>query len=587
MRLPFEFRRRLRFLLIGAGLCLGVSAQDQRADERVQLPKYVVTGERELPPPEQWLYARIPGFEVLSNASERSTRELLTNFQSFANAVSLVWPGMGPRTSAPASLIVCGRADQFSSFLPATERGAAQSTISATFRSREQASIVLDLQTKELSVTATLGAGAVSAPTATEENDTASDARGDPGVAVDAHQELYREYLRFLLSEHEAKPPAWFTEGLAQLFMAMDVTSTSITLGKLEDPNLGSQTSRVAGGAQLQSGDFNTALARRALIPLEEMFAPAPELMRAQKSIGSAWAKQCYLFVHWGLYGDEGAHQKDFLTFVGRLQREPATDALYKECFRKSYEEMLFTLRSYLEMTRHKIAGVRAEKGQKLPEPPPVVLREATEAEVGRLKGEALLLAGDGPAAHTAMIVPYVRGERDPALLAALGLKEADGGDLAKARKLLEAAAANKVVRPRAYLELARLRLTESLARPDGGRGKLSVEQTASVLGPLFIGQAQSPALAEIFGLMAEAWSHSAYSPTADHLAAVEVGVKLFPRDTALIYRAAELRGKTGFLQESHRLIRLGLRVAGDDATRAKFEKLQARLSPLTADHPK
>ena len=46
----------------------------------VELPKFVVTDSRELPPPESWRYATMPGFEILSNASDKATQRLLRDF---------------------------------------------------------------------------------------------------------------------------------------------------------------------------------------------------------------------------------------------------------------------------------------------------------------------------------------------------------------------------------------------------------------------------------------------------------------------------------------------------------------------------
>ena len=63
-------------------------------------------------------------------------------------------------------------------------------------------------------------------------------------------------------------------------------------------------------------------------------------------------------------------------------------------------------------------------------------------------------------------IAPYVRGERDPRLLAALGLDEKLAGHDERARKFLEAAAAGIAVRARAWLELARLRFDDAKAKP-------------------------------------------------------------------------------------------------------------------------
>jgi hypothetical protein len=69
-------------------------------------------------------------------------------------------------------------------------------------------------------------------------------------------------------------------------------------------------------------------------------------------------------------------------------------------------------------------------------------------------------------------------------------------------------------------------------------------------------------------------------TPTAGNLAVLDEGVRLFPRDTALIFSTAALKARAGFGPEADTLITLGLRVAADGATRAKFENLKASLPP-------
>jgi hypothetical protein len=115
---PWRFLR-----LVAAAGCLAahggsLAAQDVSKDKPLELPTYTVTDSRELPPPEPWLYGRIPGFEVLSNASEKSTKRLVGDFQRFFLALSLVWPGVQQKTAVPTSLIICGRGGKFDGFIP-------------------------------------------------------------------------------------------------------------------------------------------------------------------------------------------------------------------------------------------------------------------------------------------------------------------------------------------------------------------------------------------------------------------------------------------------------------------------------------
>jgi hypothetical protein len=581
---PWRFLR-----LVAAAGCLAahggsLAAQDVSKDKPLELPTYTVTDSRELPPPEPWLYGRIPGFEVLSNASEKSTKRLVGDFQRFFLALSLVWPGVQQKTAVPTSLIICGRGGKFDAFIPKGQQRSNRAMASLTLRAAEQSAIVIDFQTKVLNLIASEGATAAASAAAAAGEDGVSLGGGDPGFQVDAYRQLYREYIRFLLGGVEPRGPAWFEEGVAQIFMAMEVTNTTIIVGKVENPNTISaeqgalNDAGISGTAPAEDRDFNAALAKRRLLGMDEFFAVTHDAPEANNALGGTWAKQAYAFVHWGLYGDQGKHQKAFITFLRRLDREPATEALFKECFKQSYQDMLFTIRGYVEFTNYKIAGVQAGKGEKLPTPPPFELREATEGEVGRIKGDALRLAGHVAAARTAMTTPYIRGERDPQLLAAIGLLERAANDDGRARKFLEAAAQAKAARPRAYLELAKMRFAEAAAKPAETQARFSAEQTVAVLTPLFTARTQTPPLAEVYELIAEAWARSIITPGPDHLGVLDEGVRFFPRTTALVYATAAQKVRAGLVADARSLIDLGLRVATEAETRRKFETLKASL---------
>jgi hypothetical protein len=579
----------LRLVAWAGGLAAtagSLAAQDVSKDKPIELPTYTVTDSRELPPPEPWFYGRIPGFEVLSNASEKSTKRLVGDFQRFFLALSLVWPGVQQKTAVPTSLIICGKGAKFDAFIPTGQQRPNRAMASLTLRAAEQSAIVIDFQTKVLNLSTSEGATAVAATAAAAGEEGLSLGGGDPGFQVDAYRQLYREYIRFLLGGVEPRGPAWFEEGVAQIFMAMEVTNTTIIVGKVENPNTISaeqgalNDAGISGTAPTEDRDFNAALAKRRLLGMAELFAVTHDAPEANSALGGTWAKQSYAFVHWGLYGDQGKHQKEFLTFLRRLDREPASEALFKECFKKNYRDMVLTIRGYVDFTNYKVAGVQAGKGEKLPTPPPFELREATEAEVGRIKGDALRLAGHVASARTAMTTPYIRGERDPPLLAAIGLLERAANDDGRARKFLEAAAQGKAARPRAYLELAKMRFAEAAAKPAVAPERFSAEQTVAVLTPLFTARTQSPPLAEAYELIAEAWARSVITPGADHLGVLDEGVRFFPRHSALVYATAVQKVRAGLVADARLMIDLGLRLAPapESEMRRKLETLRASL---------
>src|SRR6185503_4796758 len=113
--------------------------------------------------------------------------------------------------------------------------------------------------------------------------------------------------------------------------------------------------------------------------------------------------------------------------------KEGVSEALFKECFRfpkgkdkdgkeifreMSYKDMLMEIRGYCDFTMYEAKLLKSVKGgpDLIVTPPPLALREATQAEIGRIKGEAMNLGGHTKEAHLEMTTAYRRGERDPNL---------------------------------------------------------------------------------------------------------------------------------------------------------------------------
>ncbi|MBM3843886.1 MAG: hypothetical protein FJ397_11615, partial [Verrucomicrobia bacterium] len=214
MRLP------LAALLALAGR-LAAAEPAPAAEPVVELPRFVVTDNRELPPPEAWRHAAIPGFEILSNASDRATQRLLRDFAMFRQALGHVWPqpGRHPQTT---SLILCAKRGKFQDFIPAGRYVPDAGFASVFLKQGAQTAIVIDLQATTLNVLNVDGL-----------NDAATGT--DSGmVSVDHDKQLYREYVRYLLSSSEPRLPAWVEEGLSQIIMRMEFDRRWISFAKLE-----------------------------------------------------------------------------------------------------------------------------------------------------------------------------------------------------------------------------------------------------------------------------------------------------------------------------------------------------------------
>lgn len=545
---------RLGWWTLVAGACCGlIQVVAWAADAAlpadapiVELPKFEVTDSRLLPKPEKWLYTEIPGYEILSSASRGATQRFVKDFLLLQEVMGVIMPGLRMSSVAvPTSLIVTGRGDGFNQFVSDDDDRLRKNGL--FFQDQERGAIVVDFELPELQL---------------EDNTT---------VESDPYRSFYKEYFRQLIRKNTGtqKPPAWFEEGLAQMFAGIDFNKKWISFAMIGDGFGGEKT-----------GDFNRMLHRRGLLPMRELLADPPR----QRS--SFWTAQSYAFVHMCLYGRNLKYQKPFIQFLTRLGREPLSEELFKECFKMDYKKMALEIRGYVDFTDHKYMQFSAKKGQSLPDPPPFELREAPDAVVGRIKGEALRLAGHGTEAHNALIAPYVRGERDPRLLAALGLDEKLAGNDERARKFLEAASQAKVDRTRAYLELARLRLDAARATPAGENGRLSDAQVTQVLTPLFTARKTPPPMAEVYALIADTWSVSAAPPLTEHFNVVLEGVRIFPRDTALILSATLLAAKRGFPEMAADLARLGAKVATEPGEKTRFQMLADSYEPANAAAP-
>jgi len=572
----------LALALAGVGLLLG---QEQPTGPIIELPKFVVTDSRELAPPEVWRYATIPGFEILTNASDKATQRLLRDFDMFRQALSHVWQ-VPNRLSHTTSLIISGKGSKFDAFVPKGRAASAEAGLASLFLKKgSQTAIVIDMQATTLNVLSI--------------DDSLDAATGtDSGqISVEHDKQLYREYVRYLLSQSEPRLGAWLEEGLSQIIMRMKFDRRWIEFAKLEDPNTVSvQAAFIAeanaalaaedpdaigfAGAPAGDRDFNAALRRRALMPMEKLFAVAHDSSEATNVLGNnRWAKQCYAFVHMCLYGQKGKFQKAFATFLQRSAREPITEAMFKECFGQTFKQMLMTIRLYCDFTVYEHKYFKSKEDIIIP-PPPLALREATQSEIGRIKGEALVLAGHTAKARSELIAPYQRGERDPNLLAALGLYERSAGEDERARKFLEAAFAGKSKRPDACIELARMRQAEAIAKPGAADGRLSVAQVQGILAPLRLARDQPPPMPALYELAGDTWLRSAVRPTPDDAKLLLEGALRFPQRMRFVYQASVAAVETNDVKSAHLLADHGLRHAPDERTKQGFVELKAQLPP-------
>jgi len=301
------------------------------------------------------------------------------------------------------------------------------------------------------------------------------------------------------------------------------------------------------------------------------------------------WQAQAGLFVRWAFDDRTFARRQAIWKFAARASAEPATEAMFKDCFGLGFAEMDGQLNAYLGKAANEPLDLFSATAIEIPARHP---REATEAETARILGDwerkeiefvktshAEFADLYSQQAEQTLLGAYRRGERDPRLLAAIGLYECAVGQDLQARGFLEAAVQAGVARPRADAELARIRLSAALAEPGNG-GKLDAGQVASVLNLLKPLRSQPPPQFATYMLSALTWAHASIAPGPADLAMLEEGIYYFPDDPRLILAVARVEAQAGRRNVLMALLDRGLQKVTDPAARKLLGTLRAQLQP-------
>ncbi len=552
-------------------------------EKTVDLSPYTI--EKNTSNPEElgsWRHATLDEFEILSNLPDSQSNKFLRNFQLFRQALEVVRPGP-PNARANSTLILCNRASDFKKLIP--EGNEKEDEIVSQFlQNCEQAIIVVDCETREIN-----SSGAA-----------VQNHNGQPydRLTVEPRRGLYREFVHYQLPP-ESSPPPWLLEGISQIAMDIEFTEQSIRFGEIdarkggnrEGTGIGAGTTRggiaqafsqravAMGGANTRAhgsiGDrqFNIVLARQDLMPLEQFFAVAATDAEARNPLKhTIWAKQAYAFVHMCMFQFNGKLNDPMATFASRLSQEPLSETLFEECFGMSYAKMEKKLKSYIKRPNAKFHRIKLSEYSGLLAND-VTFKEANPFEKARILGDALGISGRDEQALSTYYLANSADNKDPELIAAIGIAEMNRGQTERARDYLESAASLGSIRPTTWTALARLRFEEA-NRNASEDGKLSAEQMNYVLAPLLKTLSLKPTLPETFILIADAWSNSSVVPSPPYIDLLGKGISQFPTDTELTLHAARLFAQIGQEKSAKELVKLGLRFAKDDSQRIELESL-------------
>jgi hypothetical protein len=363
------------------------------------------------------------------------------------------------------------------------------------------------------------------------------------------------------------------------------------------------------------------------MLPLGRLFSEAAP---AREDL-PLWESEAALFMRWGLMGPGHANpalSHAFLDFVRRARHEPVTELVFRDCFGFGYETMEGKLKLFLRDVLAQPNQLAVDFPTDFPVPR---LKAATSDQIGRLLGDWLRMQGDSlrksdpdlsakffyaagrtlrrayqydnglppevdpspsdmrpakpsrdhPGEPPVVLKPFVVTAariHDAGLLTMYGLYEHDTGDDVKAREFLEKAVKTGTVRPRARVVLAQLYYAQAMAQPLGANGKLSPQQAAAILAPLSTFP-QTSSYFDADALIVATWLHCEAKAPASEIAKIMEGVAQFPRNTQLIFLSALVCSQSGDLVQASGLIDRSLIFVTDAEERSKFERLRAALA--------
>ncbi len=560
---------RLFPVLCGLGV-MAPAATEPQVEMTVQLPPFII----EQPAGPKWRYTQIPRFEILSRCHDLTTEQLALAFHRANQLLGLVLPERFQLAlDVPQALIFYDE-----ELWPVAEQQAVAAMLKAQPPARPDGTPTPGtpprVQLEPITGSKLVGAGPPPGAAVRDSffsNLMLSDADVIVTFAlvsksnIDPQRSyLTTAYVRNLLQNRAPALPDWFTAGFMRLYDRMIFEGNTVTTKPqrwdvvVQRPLAQSETTsdkpplRARRALELGQQPFNPAspgeqFRRDAPAANTKETAPEPELRLPLASFIdgvtptddlSSWLEQAELLVSWGIDPANGRAEA-FWQWLDRVSVEPATESLFQACLGMDYATAARSIIAY--SVNHR--GIRWTLPEALSRPPPAPLEDASSRQIARLKGEwerleARYVRRNQPVledhyvtlARRTLRRAYDRDDRDPRLVASLGLLELEAGNKAEATALLEEATQRHVVRPRAYYELARLRYDHVFGRSTRNDGRYSAEQVASVVEPLLAGMKQSPRLDAAYELLAHISAQSVTPPSHEVIAALDEGARLFPQ---------------------------------------------------------
>jgi hypothetical protein len=575
MKMPTVITPRRVSLLIGFMVARLVMVSAQAADPVIMLPPLMV---EERDNALQWRYVAIPGLEVLSVCSDSTTEAYIARQTRLAEMLRVLLPDrFQVHLTVPEAHVLfneeTGRARSPEIIAEMVHKAGATVTSDGVVRGegglpsmgrmgrydglqRPQIQFLPNMRLADLDVVRVFA--------------IMSDAAGNR-----ADFTYSSDRVAFQLARRTPALPDWFMVGMMGLYQRARIGEYDIDFKPLV----------------WLSDEESTALARdpkrpRTLVPLQELFTYRPVASGGTPREGDRiWRAQAELFVRWAIV--DATRRAQLWQWLDHLDKGAPTEDAFQACFNTGFADARDRLSDYLPTAVKRAAQLPAPKKEPTPN---VKLRPATDGEIARIRGdwerlEISLVRQRYPAltqkyfeqARRTLHRAYDRGDRDPRLIAEMGLAELDGGSAAEARELLEAAVRVGVVRPRVFLELARLRYTEIEA--GNAERPFTSEEAGRVLVLLRLAHIDAPPLPDVYVLANKVWLRTRQPLDADDLKLVSEGAHYFPGVPAIVLSAIQLHVASGATAPAIAFAARGEERIRDPAVKERLVQVRSELA--------
>jgi formylglycine-generating enzyme required for sulfatase activity len=331
-----------------------------------------------------------------------------------------------------------------------------------------------------------------------------------------------------------------------------------------------------------------------ALPPIAQLFAVG--------TTSPAWGSPLHqlerdAFVHWAMFADNGRHRSALIDFLRRVEDEPVNEQMVRASFGLGFAELQDAITRYVKIEPpidpdqdpldapvplgHRFFETQAWFDPR-PAPALPTFSEPTPEQESRIIGDIYRLEDRAEQAF-AEIEPRLHGKvRSPELLFTMGMILHEAGRTEQAAACLVAAARIGLGASAPFYYNARWLLHERLA----ARTRLPEPTARQILSLLNQARALPPARPDVYEALADLWENVDFAPSADDLAALEDGIRLYPDRTDLVERTAKLRRKFGYQAEADELIHAVLDRTFVSAKQVRLRELASNASRAPAGRP-